>query len=739
MNDDVLVAKRAYRIRGMDCAEEVAVLKREVGPLVGGEEQLGFDLLNGKMTVSAEAGQISDSDVTNAVSRTGMQAIPWEEYVTKGNEGESWWVRHGRSLMAITSGLAIIAGFAVHTYHHGAFDALTGGDTGDHEFPIVSVVLYIVAVISGGWFIFPKAAYAARSLRPDMNLLMTVAVFGAMIIQEWFEAGSVTFLFALALLLESWSVGRARRAIETLLDLAPATARYICPSDGDIEEKPVEDVPLHATVLVRPGEKIPLDGLVTKGSTSVNQAPITGESMPVTKNVGDEVYAGTINEDGAIEFEATKAASDSTLARIIHMVEEAQSRRAASEQWVEKFARYYTPAMMFLAIAVGVVPPLLFGGDWYEWFYQGLVILVIACPCALVISTPVSIVAGLSASARQGVLIKGGVYLEIPARLRVIAMDKTGTLTRGEPEVQKVMPLNGHNDIDLLSRAAALEASSEHPLARAILRKARELDVSFVRAEDFRAIKGKGAEGIIDGRRFWIGSHRFFLDKELSEEAIHEQVEDLENAGHTVLLVGNEKHLCGFISVADQIRAESSEAIRAIKASGVESVVMLTGDNLGTAKAVAGTCGIDDYRAELLPDDKVQAIEELVDQRTSVAMVGDGVNDAPAMATASLGIAMGAVGSDAAIETADIALMSDELDKVAWLIRHSRRTMRTIRQNIVFALGLKVIFIVLALLGIATLWMAIAADMGASLLVIFNSLRLLRPESSDLVVKPAGE
>lgn len=721
----------SFKIHGMDCAEEIAALKRGLKAVVADEDRLGFDLINGKMTVTVGGDGPDEAGIISAVARTGLRAVPWNQYVAQGTTGESWWSRNGRALMTAISGLCTVMGFAIHAYLHGAGDAITGGETDGHVFPPVSQALYALAALAGGWFVFPKAFFAVRALRPDMNLLMTVAVIGAIIIQEWFEAATVTFLFSLALLLESWSIGRARRAIAALLELAPPVAYYVRPGDNLVEQRPVENVPVGSTVLIRPGERVPLDGVVVKGSSTLNQAPITGESLPVSKTMGDKVYAGTINEDGALEIETTKSASDTTLSRIIHMVEEAQSRRAASEQWVEKFARYYTPAMMVLAIAVAVGPPIVMGAGWYEWFYQALVILVIACPCALVISTPVSVVAGLNSAARNGILIKGGVYLEVPAGIRVVAMDKTGTLTRGEPEVQRIIPLNGHSENDLLSRAASLESSSEHPIAKAILRRAKAANVVFERAEEFKAIKGKGAEGKITGRQFWIGSHRFFLDKGLHGDAHEDEVRKLEEAGHSVLLIGNETHLCGLISVADEVRAESKDAIAAIKASGVEKVVMLTGDNAGTAKAVAEACGIEDYRAELLPEDKVQAVEELVRQHGTVAMVGDGVNDAPAMAAATLGIAMGAVGSDAAIETADIALMSDELSKLPWLIRHSRRTMRTIRQNIAFALGLKLLFIILALAGIATLWMAIAADTGATLLVIFNSLRLLRHNSGE--------
>jgi Cd2+/Zn2+-exporting ATPase len=418
------------------------------------------------------------------------------------------------------------------------------------------------------------------------------------------------------------------------------------------------------------------------------------------------------------------------LARIIHMVEQAQARRAKSQQWVDKFAHYYTPLMIALAVAIAVLPPLLYDGQWLRWVYQSLVILVIACPCALVISTPVSIVSALTAAARNGVLIKGGVFLELAGGLKAIAMDKTGTLTQGRPEVQRIVPLNGHTDDELLRRAAALEAHSEHPIARAILRKAEAMGVTLPPIEGFRAFKGRGAEAQVEGRRFWIGSHRLMEEMGQETAAVHALAEEMEDAGNTVVAIGNDDHVCGLISVADGVRDNSADAVSSMKASGVRHVVMLTGDNEGTAKAIAQLAKVDEFKAELLPEDKVSAVESLVSQYGKVAMIGDGINDAPAMAAATLGIAMGAMGTDAAIETADIALMADDLTKVGWLIRHSRRALTIVKQNIVFALGLKAVFIGLALAGVATLWMAIAADMGASLLVIFNGLRLLKARHS---------
>lgn len=718
--------KETFKIRGMDCAEEVAILKRELAPLVGGEERLSFDILNGKLTIerSQDDQQGWDSEtIRKAVAATGMQAIPWKEYCSTGTcpVEESLWERRRRTLMVTASGVSLTLGYIFQAIRE---RSLLGPLAGETEIGLISILLYSLTSVTGGWFIVPKAFFALRKLRPDMNLLMTIAAIGAIGIGEWFEAATVTFLFALALLLESWSVGRARRAIGALMDLSPTKARIMTSGNGRIEEVSVQEVPVGAVAVVRPGEKVPLDGIIVSGSSHINQSAITGESIPVGKVVGDEVFAGTINEDGAFEFKVTKRADDTTLARIIHMVEEAQSRRAPSEQWVQKFARYYTPAMMGVALFIALVIPL-FAGDWGKWFYEALVVLVIACPCALVISTPVSIVAGLTSAARAGVLIKGGVHLEAPAQLQAIAFDKTGTLTDGKPEVQQVVPLSGHTGEELLSRAAALEAMSEHPLAKAIMRRAENEQVSINGVANFRSVRGKGAEGDIQGRPFWIGSHRLMHERGGETPEFHQKAEELEDAGHSVVAVGNENHVCGLISISDSMRTDLKKVIDSLKASGIKRTVMLTGDNEGTARAVAEAVGIDEFRAELLPEDKVAAVEELVEKYERVAMVGDGINDAPAMARATVAIAMGAAGSDAAIETADIALMSDDLSRIPWLIKHSRRVLGTIKSNIWFALGTKAVFLALALLGLATLWMAIAADMGASLLVIANSLRLL--------------
>jgi Cd2+/Zn2+-exporting ATPase len=441
--------------------------------------------------------------------------------------------------------------------------------------------------------------------------------------------------------------------------------------------------------------------------------------------VGDELFAGSINEDGAVEIRVDKPATDTALARIIRMVEEAQARRAPSEQWVERFAHYYTPAMILLAILIAIVPPLFMSAPWRDWFYQALVILVIACPCALVISTPVSIIAGLTAAARRGVLIKGGIHLEQTAHIRAIALDKTGTLTHGRPEVQSIVPMNGHTQTELLERAAALETHSNHPLADAIRRKAAEQKIRSPACEGFRDFKGRGVEARIDSRPFWLGSHRLLHEKNMETPEVHDRAETMEDAGHSVVIIGNDQHICGLVSIADTVRPEAAMMVQALKKAKIDQIVMLTGDNEGTARAIAAQAGVDDFRAELMPEDKLRIVEELNRRHGAVAMVGDGINDAPALAAAGLGIAMGAAGSDTAIETADIALMSDDLMKIPWLVRHGQRTLRIIRQNVTFSLLVKVVFMLLALTNMATLWMAIMADMGASLIVIFNGLRLL--------------
>jgi Cd2+/Zn2+-exporting ATPase len=717
-------AGRAYKVHGMDCAEEVAMLRQAVGPVIGGPDRLVFDVLNGRMTVADDAREVPEEAILKAIASTGLSAAAWAGQAEKGQT----YHRRQRALFTAGSGLCVLIGLGLHVViAGGAAEAwkLLGSHAGQPT-PWPAVVAYLAAVLLGGRFVIVKAWYAVRSLRPDMNLLMTVAVLGAMVIGEWFEAATVSFLFALSLAIESWSVGRARRAISELLDLAPPTARLLC-SDGSEAVVAVAEVKTGDLFVVPPGERIALDGRIVAGTSSVNQAPITGESVPVEKEPGTKVFAGTINGDGALTVEATRPATDTTLGRIIHMVEEAHARRAPSEQWVERFARVYTPAVMAAAILVFLLPPLALGQSWGHWFYRALVLLIIACPCALVISTPVSIVASLASAARAGVLVKGGAFIELPARLRAIAMDKTGTITRAEPEVIKVVPLGNHTEAELIARAAALEARSTHPLARAVLCYAEQHGIALQAATSVQVSRGKGLTGRFDGETFWLGSHRYVTERRQDTPETNQQADALEADGNTVIVVGNSRHVCGLIAVADTIRPEAREVVNQLHGAGVAHVLMLTGDNRVTAEAIARQVGIDEVHAELLPEDKINRIEELIRRYGTVAMVGDGVNDAPALARANLGIAMGAIGSDAAIETADIALMTDDVSKLPWIVRHAQWTLRVIRQNITLSLGIKAAFLLLTFAGMASLWGAIAADMGASLLVVFNGLRLLRP------------
>jgi len=712
-------ARLQFKITGMDCAEEVTILKRAVGPVVGGEHNLAFDILNAKMTVQV-SDDLHSEDVVAAVRRTGMQAEPWSREPAAAKDA-GLWSRHGRMLTTVASGVFLASGFLWSAYAGGGILAAFR-----HDLPVASKGFYFLAALSAGWFVLPRAWFALRRFSPDMNLLMTVAALGAIGIGEWFEAAAVYFLFAVSLLLESWSVGRARRAVEALLELTPTVVR-ILDDNRKTRKQPPDQAPPGAKFRVRAGERIPLDGVVAAGVSEVNQASITGESRLVAKEPGSEVFAGTINGDGTLDVVSSKPTDETTLARIIRLVSEAQSRRAPTERWVERFARIYTPAVLALAVAVFLGPPLLLGAHWSEWLYRALVLLVISCPCALVISTPVSIVAGLTAAARNGVLIKGGAFMEAPARIRAIAFDKTGTLTDGRPRVSRVVPLDGHSGEELLQRAAALEAHSNHPLARAIVEYAEENGVAIGEADGFQIRQGKGAVGRVDGREFWIGSHRYLEERGQETPEIHAQAEELSRGGASVVAIGNDAHVCGLISLSDAVRPEAQAVVSKLRSLGVKSVVMLTGDNAETAARIAETTGVDESHAELLPEDKVRLVEQLVERHRFVAMAGDGVNDAPAMGRASVGIAMGAAGSDAAVEAADIALMSDDLSKLPWLIRHSRRTLSIIQQNIAVSIAIKVVFVALTFAGRASLWAAIAADMGVSLLVIFNALRLLRP------------
>lgn len=591
----------------------------------------------------------------------------------------------------------------------------------EHIFPIIG---YGAAIVIGGYTLFIKGLKNLSRLKFDMNTLMTIAIIGAALIGEWGEGATVVILFAISEALERYSMDKARQSIESLMDIAPKEALIRRGNEEMLIT--VEDIVVGDIMIVKPGQKLAMDGSVVKGTSTLNQAAITGESVPVMKTVDDEVFAGTLNEEGLLEVQVTKKVEDTTLSKIIHLVEEAQAERAPSQAFVDKFAKYYTPAIVLLALFIAVVPPL-FGGVWNEWIYQGLAVLVVGCPCALVVSTPVAVVTAIGNAAKNGVLIKGGIYLEETGHLKTIAFDKTGTLTKGVPAVTDILTF-GREQNELLLITAAIEKGSQHPLASAITRKAEESGLKFndVSIEEFHSITGKGVKAKVNNQMYYVGSPNFFEELHGSiPKGRKEKITELQIQGKTVMVVGTEKEILLFIAVADEMRESSKEVISKLNNMGIETV-MLTGDNERTAAAIGKRVGVSDIRADLLPEDKLNFIKELRRKYQSVAMVGDGVNDAPALAASTVGVAMGGAGTDTALETADIALMSDDLSKLPYTINLSRRALMIIKQNITFSLAIKLVALLLVVPGWLTLWIAIFADMGATLIVTLNSLRLLK-------------
>jgi Cd2+/Zn2+-exporting ATPase len=589
----------------------------------------------------------------------------------------------------------------------------------------IVIALVIASIASGGLTTYKKGWIALKNGNLNINALMSIAVTGAMAIGSWPEAAMVMFLFTLAEVIEAKSLDRARNAIRGLLDLTPETAT-VQKADGSWVLIDVKAIALGALVRVRPGERIALDGILISGNSAVNQAPITGESLPVDKIVGDEVFAGTINQTGSFEYKVTAEATHSTLARIIHAVEAAQGSRAPTQRFVDQFARIYTPAVFLLAVLVAVLPPLLMAQSWQEWIYKALVMLVIACPCALVISTPVTIVSGLASAARKGILIKGGAFLEAGRSMKVLAVDKTGTLTYGKPAQTDFFALSS-NDKHIHEIAISLAARSDHPVSLAIAHANQEQKNDLMTVDSFEAILGRGVKGVIEGNLYYLGNHRLIEELGLCSDDIENRLLPLEQQGKTAVLLTNQTEVLAIIAVADTVRETSKQAIDELHQLGV-TTIMLTGDNQHTAKAIGKQVGVDEIMGNLLPEDKLKIIDSRLkkDPNVKVGMVGDGINDAPALARASIGFAMGAAGTDTAIETADVALMDDDLRKIATFIRLSKSTALILTQNIVLALGIKAIFLVLTFTGQATMWMAVFADMGASLLVVANGLRLLR-------------
>jgi Zn2+/Cd2+-exporting ATPase len=578
---------------------------------------------------------------------------------------------------------------------------------------------YIAATLIGGWQFAVKAYRSARVGNPwSINTLMTVAALGAILIGEAAEAAVVVFLFAVGEMLEGVAAGRARAGIRSLAALAPKTAFLL--ENNETREVPADSLEISQVILIQPGGRVPADGTIVDGQSALDDSPVTGESVPVNKKVGDTVFAGSINTDNVLKVRVDKTASDNTIARIIKMVEEAQENKAPTERFIDRFSRYYTPGVMLVSLLVIVIPPLLFGGAWQEWIYKGLSLLLIGCPCALLISVPAAVTSGISAGARKGLLIKGGAALENIGSVKTIAFDKTGTLTEGKPKVTDVIPLS-MSENELLAKAAAVEQGSSHPLAKAIIEKAKESQVTVPVSSDQKAVQGKAATAIVDGREHAVGSPRYAAELSPLSTEVQKQIEGLESQGKTVVVLLNDKHPRGLLAIRDEARIDAKQALSELKDLGVQGV-MLTGDNARTGKAIADSLGLD-VKADLMPQDKLRIIGEMK-QSGKVAMIGDGINDAPALAQADVGIAMGG-GTDVALETADAALLRNSVTGVTDLVKLSRATMSNIKQNITVALGLKVVFLITTLFGWTNLWMAILADTGATVLVTANALRLL--------------
>ena len=731
-----------FDVENLDCADCALHLEQALSDLPGVAEAK-LDFMSARLRIvlknggkAREAVQARAREMGHPLRLQTAAAMPNPKAHAQSRRPSFIW-SHRRDAASALSGLAIVLGL------------VAGWLQAPHPWP---PVFFALAILAGGFYVARAAWVGVRTTRSlDMNVLMTLAALGAMVIGEWLEGALVMFLFSLGNTLEGYTVNRARNAIRTLMDLSPREAIRLVREQGDQsghrerqERVSVAELQVGDLILVLPGDRISMDGVIESGISGVNQAPVTGESLPVERTAGDPVYAGTINGRGVLTVRVNRLAADNTIARIIRLVEEAQSQRAPSQRFVDAFARYYTPAVVGLAAAVAVLPPLAGMGGWHDWLYRALVLLVIGCPCALVISTPVTIVSAIASAARAGVLIKGGAFLERLGSIRAVAFDKTGTLTEGNPRVvaarcadHLVDPtaLDCRRCSQMLANAAAVESQSEHPLAHAVVEEAnrRGYDWSGNRVENVEALSGKGVRGQVNGETITVGSHRFSHEQAdgLPHEAdFCEAIEAAQSEGGTVMVVDcSSCGVQGYISVADTLRPDAARAVAALKQAGIRHTIMLTGDNASTAAFIQSQVGVDEYRAELLPENKVAAIEELIAQHGEVAMVGDGINDAPALARATVGIAMGAAGSATALETADVALMGDNLMRLPFAILLGRRTLGILKQNIAFALAIKVVFFALALAGAATLWMAVFADVGASMIVILNGMRLLQSKA----------
>ena len=690
---------KTYLIEGMDCAACANTIVNHL-KTVPAVKDVRVNFSTGKAQIEHDN---EADDIIKEVSKAGYTAT----LVTSSRHSAESRHHKGQNGPIVFSGILIALGFI-------------GSHTGIASY--MTTVLYAIAMIVSGYKPAKSAYYGIKSRSLDMNVLMTVAALGAAVIGEWLEGATVVWLFALGVALQTRSIEQTRNSIRGLMDLAPSEAWV--KENSQLIKKAAEDISIGTTIVVKPGDRIPLDGEIINGESSINQAPITGESIPVDKVIGDAVYAGTINENGSLEIKVTKLVEDTTISKIIHLVEEAQEKKAPTQAFVDKFATIYTPIVFILALFIMVIPPL-FDGAWSDWFYKGLELLVVACPCALVISTPVAIVSAIGNAAKNGVLIKGGTFLEKAGAINAIAFDKTGTLTEGKPAVSEVVSLAAEEN-QLLAITKTLEDYSNHPIARAIVDYAEEKKVVSLQGSNFKILTGKGVQAAIQETVYYAGNAKFFSDLGTPLSHCWSHIEKLQNEGKTIVIVGTAKSVLGIISVADTIRHTTVSALESLKQNGMQQIVMLTGDNEGTAKMIASESRVDRYFADLLPEDKVKAIQQLQHEGYQTAMVGDGINDAPALAAADLGIAMGGAGTDTAMETADIVLMADNLEKLPHTMKLSRKALAVIKQNIWFSIIVKVIALAFIFPGWLTLWIAVLSDTGAALLVILNSLRLLK-------------
>jgi Zn2+/Cd2+-exporting ATPase len=693
---------KAYVVAGVCCATEEGVLRKSLDGALG-QNRYTFSLINAELRVDAA---VPEDDVLRGIRHAGFRGRPKTAIVPD----EPFFQRHGHALRTLAGALLTIAGSAA------AYFPVTGP---------AGKILLCAAIVVSGWEVFPKALIALRNRALDMNVLMSLAVIGALAIDRWSEGAAVIVLFSVALMLETYSTSRARRAVQSLIALSPAQACVV--REGGETITPAASVQPGDVVVIRPGERIPVDGLVIGGSSSVDQSTITGESVPVERSTGDTVYAGSLNERGALRVRATHRYEETTLAQIIHLIEAAEHQRAPIQSFIDRFAAVYTPAVLGLAVLVALLPPLVAGASFVDWLYRALVLLVIACPCALVISTPVTLVSALANGARNGVLIKGGRHLEAMASIRAIAFDKTGTLTEGRLTVTDVVSLDSLAGGEILQIVAAMEHHSEHHLAAALLHEMHHRDLAYLHlgVDEFDAIPGRGIAATVDGTRYFVGNRELGQERQFWSPAAQEAASRFVREGKTTMVLGVEGRALGIIALRDSLRAECRSSVADLRSQGISHLVMLSGDHEDAAARMAGEAGVREWFAHLLPQEKVAAIRRLKGIHRSVAMVGDGINDAPALAAASVGIAMGAAGTDTTLETADIVLMGDNLKKLPYLVALGRYAMRIIRQNIALALALKIIFLVLSIAGISTLWMAILADDGAALAVILNGLRVL--------------